>query len=163
MKTSKDSQPKEDKLMKLWNDVEISKRILTQLDETVQDYDNQKLQHKQAIHTTWTLKTLNKNQSNANFTNQASSSSSPSVPFSFPTLATQSKCRKTLPAELWANQNELNIKKSNRADTSTSTEVPHLRSSNSSSIIFDEFNILKGIEVTDREMPRGKRIKPILN
>jgi hypothetical protein len=144
----------DDQLMKLWKDVEVSKSILMQLDKTVQDYDNKKQQRRQASNTL--------NNSNSNFTKRPSNTSALLSTNSISSLLQnqRNKCRNTLPVELWGAKFTSEQTRTKRIHQST--HFPINRSS-SSSIIQDDFNILTGKEVTDKEMPRGKRIKPILN
>lgn len=148
---------KPDKLTQLWNDVEASQRILKKLDESVQAYDNHQKKQKQESYDKWLLK------------NQKSTQNQTDLYQSMPTdtlraqsashLKSNNQCRNTLPAQSWAyhNDDDFKVQLLNR------TSVRMKNSSNKSSIVLDDFNVTTGKEITDKEMPRGKRIKPVLS
>lgn len=135
---------KADKLIQLWNDVEMSQRLLAQLDKSVQEYDIHQQQLKQAIHEASLNKSKSKNL-------ESISSEDLSIKSSSSLNVSSAKCRNTLPVPSWAHQN-----------SRISRPAIHRTMHSLSSVVLDDFNIEKGKEVTDREMPRGKRIRPIV-
>jgi hypothetical protein len=94
-------------------------------------------------------------------------------PDAFQTIKTTPLCKETLPPIVWAAGkieatphgvfSKMMDKPKNEA-SQHSLEHSLLRNrSNVSTLVLDDFNILHGKAVVDAEMPRGKRIFPILN